>query len=184
MQCRKAEQWIMARREAPLAPGHEQRLQQHLAACTACARCAGDQNGIDRLLASAPLAEPSESFEWRLRLAISKAEREALVAPATPAWPRFGRASLQFGGAALAAGLAVLIGGTWLRPDSRPAPSVSTLSTGSFPVSPVPAQVTPLSDGAPIGPRPGPSYSYFIESAPAPATPQDSSLIGAVAPMH
>jgi hypothetical protein len=184
MKCRKAEQWILARREAPLAPGHELRLQQHLAACRSCAGYAGDQSSIDRLLVNAPLAEPSESFEWRLRLAISKAEREALVTAATPAWPRFGRTSLQFGGAALAAGLAVLIGGTWLMPDSRPVSSPSAMSSGSLTVSPNrDGQVTPLSDGAPIGPRPGPSYSYFIQSPP-PATSQDSSLTGAAAPEH
>lgn len=164
MHCRLAREWTRARLDAPLQAEEERQWQAHIADCAACAADQRDAATLQQWVASMPLEEPSANFDWRLRLRLSKAEREAVAWPLASARRRW-RASFEFGTAAAVAAGIVLVAGTWVLQRSAPESPVWNV--------PMPkdagGQVIPVSNGAPYGPQPAPSYSYFIQAPPSAA---------------
>ena len=163
MNCRTAIDRALARRDAPLPASHETELQEHLSRCESCALEARQLDTALTWAAELPVAEPSESFDWRLRLRLSKLEREADGVTAAP-WRLQARWPLQFAGSAAAAAALVLTLG-WYLGNSRsklPTPSTSApevrVGTQKSQFRPLLVQnpargVTPVSQGGvPYGP--------------------------------
>jgi hypothetical protein len=191
MNCRTAIDCALARRDAPLPAADETELQEHLSRCESCAL---EARQLDTALAWAtdlPVAEPSEGFDWRLRLRLSKLEREPVDATPAP-WRLQARWPLQFAGSAAAAAALVLAlgwhfgesrsklghstsSGSEIQvesprpqfpplPISRPASGLTTVSSGNFAPGPQPVATTP-----PLVPLvPADSGRVHLENAPAP----------------
>jgi anti-sigma factor RsiW len=151
----------------------EAELQTHLAGCPACATYAADLESLHALVATAPPAEPSANFDWRLRLRLAKAEAGELPL-LFDAKPGRDLGWLHFAVSAAAAAVLVVVVGTHLQP-SKPAAVADAGPIHAIGATPSGAgRVYPVSDGTPIGPQPAPSYSYFMQE-PAPASPIDSA---------
>jgi hypothetical protein len=165
MLCRSAKKSILLQRDVALAPEAERSLRAHLAVCAACSVYARDLGTLGRWAAELPLAQPSESFDWRLRLALSRAERDAAtLATVSPRLRR--RAVLEFGGAAAVATAAVVVLGALLFTNGPQEPTQPVAMVRSVPgPERSDGRVIPVSDGAPIGPQLAPSYSYFMPTA-------------------
>jgi hypothetical protein len=174
MNCRTAKKQILTRLDEVPSGEQEAALQQHLTQCDTCARVARESDLAFRWLQEAPAAEPSESFEWRLRLRLAQLDRDGSRIPLIEEAPVRDRWRLRF--AVSAAAAAVLVLGVGLTQfDSQPAPgsSASVESEYSVPrlVNPSPVLDTrtvpmprndlpqvswprpvPVSHGAPLGP--------------------------------
>lgn len=146
MRCGRARAAIQTACEAPLAPPQAQELESHTANCPACASYAQDFATLSQWTAELPIVEPPANFEWRLKLRIAQAEREATGAlAAMPVAPRRFRAAFEFGGAfVVAAAVVVAVGVSMWRGQTPTSPS------SSLPPAPAAAgRVTPLRDSGP-----------------------------------
>jgi hypothetical protein len=166
MNCRTARKLVQARHDGTLTAERGSALQGHLHACFTCSRFASQIDLAQQWLRDLPLEQPSESFEWRLKLRLSQAEREerkpALVAssPNRHIW------TLQFVVSTAAAALLVLSTGFVLsqRQDVTESPG------GTARVSPPPStwapsslaqqrtgwpRLVPVRAGSPLGPELG-----------------------------
>jgi hypothetical protein len=176
MHCRSAREWTRSRREGPQDAAGDRPWRSHLAVCAACAADARDQEQLAAWTRDLPLATPSEGFDWRLRLAMARAERDGLP-PLEDAPPvRFGD-RFQFWAAAAAAAVVVVAAG-WL--VLRPQSTASRVGGGAVaqhtPAPDADGLVVPVRDGpgvATYGPPQPLPYFYFIQ--PAPAVPPDTT---------
>lgn len=166
MKCRVAEEWLRVRCDGPLGAEAERTLRLHLESCPSCAQEARDLDMLHVWVSDLPLAEPSANFDWRLRLRLSKAERE--VAPPLFEGPVLRRRPrLEFWVSAAAAALVVVVTGLHLLrpPDggSLSNRSASGRVAESSPVRSYPgALVTPVRDGPPVGPQQALPYSSLM----------------------
>jgi len=176
MNCRTAKDRALARRDTPLSARQEAEWQAHLGACRSCARHWRQMETALGWVGELPIAEPSANFEWRLRLRLSKLEKESSV-PASETRPLAIRWPVQFLGSAAAAAAVVLALGFLLVPrlasrqgGSPVAPLVVTAPPGAAP-SQTPAFAAAPSRGArleltggrgSIGPRPAPSPEILV----------------------
>ncbi len=82
MTCRKARGWIHRHRDGEADPkgclSDRERLEldRHLESCSACADFARELHAALALLQETLEAGPSESFDWKLKLRLSRAMRE------------------------------------------------------------------------------------------------------------
>lgn len=111
MNCRTARNLVQARHDGTLAAERGSALQAHLHACSACSRLASQFDLAHQWLRDLPVEQPSDNFDWRLKLRLSQAERETVEAPraARPASRRIW--TLQFAVSTAAAALLVLTTG-------------------------------------------------------------------------
>lgn len=171
MNCRTAIDRALARRDAPLPAADETELQAHLSRCESCTHEARQLDTALAWAADLPVAEPSESFDWLLRLRLSKLERESVGAMTPAPWRLQARWPLQFAGSAAAAAALVLALGWYVSasrskgeqstssrseihiesprpqfpplPLSRPVSGLTTVSSGNFASGPQPVATTP-----------------------------------------
>lgn len=164
MKCRSVQRLLRGAPDEPLPPRIDAESRGHLLHCPACAAYARDLELLHTWVSALPPAEPSATFDWRLRLRLAKAEAGEIPPLFEPvAVPR--RGWLEFAVGAAAAAVLVVVAGIHYQPkdsgllaDSGPAPSMSPSPSGL-------GRVYPVSDGRPYGPQPAPSYSYFIQDA-------------------
>jgi hypothetical protein len=114
MRCRQADKLIFDYIDGLISESDRLRLERHLSECR---RCEATSSAVARslgLLHRLPKAEPSENFNWKLRLRLSR-ERNALRGGAEleRVWPRAWRSTFALGAAsafvvALAAGFVFL----------------------------------------------------------------------------
>ena len=176
MNCRTANKQILARLDEVLSGEQEAALQQHVKECTTCALRAQESDLAFQWLQEAVDAEPSENFEWRLKLRLAELDRNGTHMPLFDVASGRHRWTLRFAVSAAAAAVLVLSVGL-IRfqpqptPDSAPgaqtAPSVSVprlvnpgRDTGTVvarPHSDLPQMTwprpVPVRFGAPLGPR-------------------------------
>ena len=164
MKCRAVQRLLRGAHDEPLPPQTDAELRGHLVHCPPCAAYARDLELLHTWVTAVPPAEPSATFDWRLRLRLAKAEAgempplfESVAAPR--------RGWLEFAVGAAAAAVLVVMAGIHYQPqdsgvvaDSKPGHSISASPSGL-------GRVYPVSDGRPYGPQPAPSYSYFIQDA-------------------
>jgi anti-sigma factor RsiW len=184
MNCRNAQEFLLARLDAPLAVTHEAALVQHLQGCAGCGEQARQMEVAARWLNELPAEEPSENFEWRLKLRLAQAttepQPEVRLGRISPAW------SLRFVGAAAAAALVVVALGAGIFrasvPGDVPAGAAPAVTAGphsgsprtghpglpTLAVRPAYMRIVPTSNGAPLGP--------YSTQPPAP------SILGAAVP--
>jgi len=169
MNCRNVREILLARLDAPVAPAHEAALVEHLQICPDCGEEARQVQLSARWVRELPMAEPSENFEWRLKLRMAQAtaehDSEAREGGRSQGW------GLRFAGTAAAAALVVVIAGAALfgppepgQPVQQPATAAGTTNVephraghpGLPTLAPRPAymRIVPTSSGAPIGPYP------------------------------
>jgi anti-sigma factor RsiW len=182
MNCRTAKDRTLARQDGPLSAGAESALQAHLSSCGGCALHARELELMHHLLRDLPVSEPSANFDWRLRLRLSKLQQEETEV--VPSRGRFAwRWPLQFAGSAAVAAVGVLLIGAFFvyqertpeRVSEQPPHVYQNRSDGI--VSGL--QVSPVRDGAPIGPQPAmPARSFFINEKPVDSgSSRDSSVV-------
>ncbi len=145
MNCRSVRDCLVDQWDQPDALQHNDVLQGHLQQCASCQQIASEYARSHQLLQGLPEEEPSENFEWRLRLRLNQVDKEETVdpggqidmpgeivaLPAVSAADR-GRWSIQFVGSAAAAAVIVTAVGFFVlqsfdsgNPASSPgAPSV------------------------------------------------------------
>ena len=169
MNCRTARDRVLLRRDSTLPPAEVGRLESHLSRCGRCARYATEMNLLFGWVGDLPVVEPPESFDWRLRLRLSKLDQEGgegheRVEAAPAPWLRQSRRwRLQFVGSALVAAVVVLVAGHLFLPTtprigpSEPIPSGTVIkfpplpkSLGTLP----PGLMQTVADRPFIGPRP------------------------------
>ena len=184
MNCRNAQEFLLARLDGPLAASHEAALGQHLQACAVCGEQARQMEVAAGWLRELPAEEPSENFEWRLKLRLAQASAEpqpqVRLGRFSAAW------SLRFAGAASAAALVVVVLGAGIfrasTPSDAPTGAAPTVAAGphaesahtghpglpTLAVRPAYIRIVPTSNGAPLGP--------YSTQPPAP------SILGAAVP--
>ena len=170
MNCRSSRKWTRLRRDAEPAPQQELAWQTHLAQCASCAEDAGVAERLASLLHAQPVAEPSAQFDWRLKLRLSKLERDGLP-PLYDLEPDTSRtARLQFWGAAVAAAIAVVVVGlSALHPRELQTTAGSSSRTPSAEfVGDQRGLVRPIASVQPIGPQQPLPYAYFVVQSPRP----------------
>jgi hypothetical protein len=102
MDCRKAQESILASLVEPLEAGQHQAMEDHLADCGACRRFAEVQRALDaRLAAAVPAACLSAGFRASLRARIRR--------DPVSAWPDFLPEVAHLAGCSIAVGLAVVL---------------------------------------------------------------------------
>lgn len=186
MNCRTAKKHILARRDAVLPEELEADLQEHVRHCAPCARSAQESNLMFQWLQETPDAEPSENFDWRLRLRLAEIDRRGTKLPLWDEAPARHRWTLRFAVSAAAAAVLVLsVGLMRFDPNSSPATSSRAQTSPRQPVlvDPNPGDswrtVSPASrpDAAQVRwPRPVP-VSHGVRLGPEyPLTPAPSIL--------
>jgi hypothetical protein len=114
MRCRHAEKLIFDYIDGMISESDRLGLERHLGECRKCEATSAALARSLGLVHRLPKAEPSENFNWKLRLRLSR-ERNALRALADPdgIWPRVWRTRFALGAASafavvLAAGFVLL----------------------------------------------------------------------------
>lgn len=176
MNCRAAREWARMRRDLPAGAEGEHVFRAHVSECARCAAYAADCEQLTALVGAAPLAEPSSNFDWRLKLRLSKLERDG-APPLFDAPPARTRPQLEFWGAAAAAAMVVVaVGLATLRPETSTMPVPTSRSIARTMPIDAGAQVRPVASGRVVGPQAPLSYSsFFVEEPAAPVAPADSA---------
>ncbi len=111
MNCRTAKKKMAARLDEVWSGEQEAALQQHLQSCAACSRTARENDVVFQWLQQSTPAEPSENFEWRLKLRLAELDRSGQRVPLFDAMPARRRWTLRFAvAAAMAAALVLSVG--------------------------------------------------------------------------
>ena len=171
MNCRTARKLVQAQHDGTLAAESGSALQEHFHACSACSRHAGQLHLAQQWLRDLPVAQPSDNFEWRLKLRLAQAERENAQATSTALPPSRRLWTLQFVVSTAAAALLVLSAGIVFSlrqdrqgareeilvnaPPSTWAPNAGTRARTGWP------RLVPVRSGVPLGPE--------LDAAPAPS---------------
>jgi hypothetical protein len=163
MNCRTARKLVQARHEGTLAAERDHSLQEHVRRCPACSRIASQLDLAHKWLQDLPVSQPSDNFDWRLKLRLAQAEREPMHVP-DPA-PNRKVWTLQFALSTAAAALLVLATGivfTYRQAENRATPEPSVVSAPG-PSTWAPSQASqarvgwprlvPVRAGAPLGPE-------------------------------
>ena len=98
MNCRHARKLLQERHDDVPSSEREAALQEHLSACAPCNRLAREMDLAFEWLRALPDAQPTESFDWRLRLRLSKLDQEHDAALTLEPSPTRRIWSLQFDG--------------------------------------------------------------------------------------
>ena len=120
MNCRSVREGLVDQWDQPDALQQDKMLQGHLQQCDSCQQIASEYGLSHQLLQQLPEEEPSENFDWRLRLRLNQIDKdgtidqegqlamsgETLSLPESRTADR-GRWSMQFVGSAAAAALVV-----------------------------------------------------------------------------
>lgn len=186
MNCRTAKKHILARRDAMFPEELETALQEHVRHCAPCQGTAHESNLMFQWLQETPDAEPSENFDWRLRLRLAEIDRRGSQLPLWDEAPRRSRWTLRFAVSAAAAAVLVLsVGLIRFDPSSAPGAQSGVQTSPRQPVlvDPNPGDAwrtvtpAPRSDGAQVRwPRPVP-VSHGVRLGPEyPLTPAPSIL--------
>lgn len=174
MNCRTAKKRIRTRLDDERSGEPQAALQEHIKECAGCARVARESDLAYQWLQEVPHAEPSENFEWRLRLRMAQLDRDGVRVPLFDRTDKRDRWRLRF--AVSAAAAAVLVLGVGLlqfdvqrTPEQEaslelqrsvprlvnPSPDLDTRTT-PMPRNELPQvswpRPVPVSHGAPLGP--------------------------------
>ncbi|UCE03806.1 MAG: hypothetical protein JSW67_06360 [Candidatus Latescibacterota bacterium] len=139
MNCRNARKHLQERHDDVPSSQKEAALQEHLSACAPCSRLAREMDLAFEWLRALPDAQPTESFDWRLRLRLSKLDQESQARLTLEPQPVRRTWTLQFAvSAALAAGVVLVAGLYMLRsgPESGPRLVKTPTQTAPLPVTP------------------------------------------------
>ncbi|MFQ5601576.1 MAG: anti-sigma factor family protein [Candidatus Krumholzibacteriia bacterium] len=167
MNCRTAKKHVLEYHDAEQSREQQAALEAHLATCNRCTILASKNSLAVQWLRQLPEARPSENFDWRLRLRLSRVDKERLAAAvAGPQIRRSRRWTLQF--AATAAAAAAVVLGVGLTVFWQPAPEQSMAGQIAPPADAArrPARIqdhglpsagwprlVPTSAGVPLGPQ-------------------------------
>ncbi len=110
MNCNRAKRLIDAWIDGDLPESRRAELEAHLAECASCEREATALSRSLALLRRAPVEEPAENFNWRVRLAIHR-ERQRLVEEAASTRSTLRAWNARFALSAAAGFAAILVGG-------------------------------------------------------------------------
>ena len=181
MQCGTARSWLQSRRDTTRSAAQERDLNEHLAACGACAAFAREEHVLDGWLQQAAVEEPAANFEWRLKLRLAQLEREGHT-PAMPVHGSHWRPWVQFGGAmATAALLVVAIGSLRIPGRTGATPGAGVAWNGNTPGGAAQGGlVQPLRDVGPgtpslVGPPVPAAFSYFVGTSDSSTSALDSA---------
>ena len=175
-------------------------LYKHLQQCDSCQQISAEYSLSHQLLQGLPEEEPSENFDWRLRLRLNHVDKAAELPQVATVQDR-SRWSLQFVGSAAAAAIVVMAVGfvvlqpsapglpdgaalpqsvvqeTPQQPESSPAPALQWASQrpglpNLAPTHPQFLKIVPVSAGVPLCPDPmaQPAPSILGEAIVAPRT--------------
>ncbi len=81
MKCRRARALIFDVTDNAIADPDRNALEQHLVGCPACEALAKGVSASLSLLRGAPLVQPDENFNWKVRLAIAQARKGMVADP-------------------------------------------------------------------------------------------------------
>jgi hypothetical protein len=76
MNCRRARALIYDVSDNAIADGDRIALEQHLVGCASCDALAKGWSASLALLRRAPVAQPDENFNWKVRLAVAQARKD------------------------------------------------------------------------------------------------------------
>lgn len=163
MNCRTARKLVQERHDGTLPAAQGNGLQEHLHLCTVCSRLASQFDLASQWLRDLPLEQPSDNFDWRLKLKLSQAERDPVGAVSSDGVPNRRIWTLQFAFSTAAAAVLVVATGFFLNLRHQRTSSQETQPWAEVTPSWAPGsgdaarsawpRIVPVRSGAPLGPE-------------------------------
>ena len=156
MKCRRARALIFDVTDNAIADPDRIALEQHLVGCPACEALAKGVPASLSLLRRAPLVQPDENFNWKVRLAIAQARKGMVADPLfervwVRSWnTRFVLSALSTFVVVAAAGYLIMRTSDFSNSTARHRPPDQQVAVDASPTEPAegrPAQTNPASPG-------------------------------------